>query len=88
MDLLEFVTTTSVGFIAAAAAIVLASVGVIRKVFEDRPRLYIVSAVVIGSVLGLLFGPFTPNSYNVLAGFLAGLTAAGTYSGVKTVKNG
>ena len=86
MEIVEFVTQTAVGFIALFAGIVLALVQVV-KALGLNTRYAPLLAVVFGGILGYFFGGYPGTGYDILAGVLAGLTAAGVYGGTKkTIK--
>ncbi len=86
MDFVTFVTTTSVAFIAVSSLVVLGLVEVVKKTGLNRRYAPLVS-VIFGVTIGFFYGGFESTSYNVLAGFLSGLTACGAYAGVKkTIK--
>jgi len=83
MNFIEFVTQIVPGFIAISSVVIVALVEVVKKLgLTDRYAPLV--SIGLGALLGFLFAGYELQSYNVLAGVLAGLGASGLYSGFRT----
>ncbi|MGE7951954.1 hypothetical protein [Lysinibacillus xylanilyticus] len=80
---------TNIFMIAAImVAIVLAVSEVLKKTFKINNQYMPITSVVIGIFIGLVFWPLTeyPVYVMLMAGFIAGLTASGTFDLLKAAK--
>ena len=73
-----------VTWIAVATPLILGLVQVIKQ-WISNSRWHPIISILIGIILGIFFGGFSTIEVNILVGVLAGLGAAGLYSGSKTV---
>lgn len=69
-------------------AIVLAVTEVLKKTFKLNAQYMPITSVVIGIFIGLAFTPLSnyPVYVMLIAGFIAGLTASGTFDLLKAAK--
>ncbi|WP_324730225.1 hypothetical protein VO178_09370 [Lysinibacillus fusiformis] len=69
-------------------AIVLAVAEVLKKTFNLNTQYMPITSVVIGFFIGLVLWPLSeyPVYVMLMSGFIAGLTASGTFDLLKTVK--
>lgn len=69
-------------------AIVLAVAEVLKKTFNLNTQYMPITSVVIGIFIGLVLWPLSeyPVYVMLMSGFIAGLTASGTFDLLKTVK--
>ena len=69
-------------------AIVLAVAEVLKKTFKLNTQFMPITSVVIGIFIGLVFTPLSeyPAYVMLIAGFIAGLTASGTFDLMKAAK--
>lgn len=69
-------------------AIVLAVSEVLKKTFKIKTQYMPITSVVIGIFIGLVFWPLSeyPAYMMLMAGFIAGLTASGTFDLLKAAK--
>ena len=69
-------------------AIVLAVAEVLKKTFKINTQFMPITSVVIGIFIGLVFTPLSdyPVYVMFIAGFIAGLTASGTFDLLKAAK--
>lgn len=69
-------------------AIVLAVAEVLKKTFEINALYMPITSVVIGILIGFVFWPLSdyPVYVMLIAGFIAGLTASGTFDLFKAAK--
>lgn len=86
-NIISFVSETALAFIAVLTPIIMAIVSV-AKMTGLNSRYAPALALVIGIVLGATYGGFANQSFNILAGAIAGLTASGVYGGVKKTITG
>lgn len=84
MNIVDFLTTTSVGLIAVFTPVIIGLVQVV-KMWVSNEKVYPLAAIIFGIILGTFFGGFIYPTYNVLLGVIAGLSAAGLYSGTRAV---
>lgn len=73
---------------AIIVAIVLASAEVLKRTFKINKQFMPIVSVVIGVLIGAGFWPLSehPLYVMIIAGFVAGLTAAGTFDVLKAAK--
>lgn len=83
MEIVDFITSSSVATVAVLSPIVLALVSGIKSVGMESRWAFPLS-LVLGITAGVFFGGATI-ALNVLLGIIIGLSASGLYSGVKKV---
>lgn len=83
MDLTNIFTVAAI-----MVAIVLAVAEVLKKTFKLNTQYMPITSVVIGIFLGLVLWPLSeyPVYVMLMAGFIAGLTASGTFDLLKAAK--
>ncbi|MFJ7646881.1 hypothetical protein ACIQ1H_04995 [Lysinibacillus sp. NPDC097279] len=83
MDLTNIFTLAAI-----MVAIVLAISEVLKKTFKINTKYMPITSVVIGIFIGLIFWPLSeyPVYVMLIAGFVAGLTASGTFDLLKASK--
>lgn len=83
MDLTNIFTLAAI-----MVAIVLAVSEVLKKTFKINTQYMPITSVVIGIFIGLIFWPLSeyPVYVMLIAGFVAGLTASGTFDLLKASK--
>lgn len=82
-NIIDFLTSSSITLIAVFTPVIVAVVAVFKNWIENT-KWYPIIAVVAGILLAVFFSGLAL-SWAILLGVLAGLSASGLYSGVKTI---
>lgn len=84
MTIIDFLNNSSVLLIASFTPVILAAVELAKKWISNE-RYYPIIAILTGVILSWFFSGIVETAYRILLGVLAGFSAAGLYSGTKTV---